>query len=292
MTIHEVLARVAAYHPDLGSDYQGCDGIKTGSPDRQCTGIVTSLVPTVEVIRKTAEEGANLLYIHEPTSYLTPDWVDWKADYDCSVYNEKLALCEQYGIVIYRDHDHMHAHRPDSIFTGVLKYLDWLPYLSEDQSLPFGYTVEFPEPRKLSELNHDLITRTGMNGLRYVGNPEAVFSKVAIAGHIYPDAFIPQHFNEDGSWTDYTTEIIRVMEEGKVECIIPGEIIEWTVISYIRDAISLGRNMACINPGHFNWEELGARYAADWLKDLAGGEVPVKYIPTGDMWHFQLADKG
>ena len=57
MKISEVLERVAAYHPDLGPDYAGCDGIKAGNPDQECTGIVSALVPTVDVIRKTAELG-------------------------------------------------------------------------------------------------------------------------------------------------------------------------------------------------------------------------------------------
>lgn len=66
-----------------------------------------------------------------------------------------------------------------------------------------------------------------------------------------------------------------------------GEVIEWTVLSYIRDGISLGKNLACINPGHFNWEELGARYAKDWLMELTENKVSVFYVPTGDMWKYQ-----
>lgn len=288
MTIQEVLDRVSKYHPDLGEDYQGCDGIKQGDSSQECTGIVSALVPTIDVIRKTIELKANLLYIHEPTSYLTPDWSEWKADYKCNVYEEKLKLINEHNIVIVRDHDHMHAHNPDSIFTGVLKYLGWLQYLTEEQPIPFGYVVCFPEARKLKEINQELIDKIGMKGLRFVGNPEAEFKKIAFTGHIYPEAFIPSYFNEDGSWSDYATEIIRTMEQDGIECIIPGEIIEWTVLSYIRDGVSLGRNLACINPGHFNWEELGAKYAKDWLEELTENRVPISYVPTCDMWNYQI----
>lgn len=48
-----------------------------------------------------------------------------------------------------------------------------------------------------------------------------------------------------------------------------------------------GKNLACINPGHFNWEELGARYAKDWLMELTENKVSVFYVPTGDMWKYQ-----
>ena len=287
MTIQEILDRVSEYHPDLGEDYHGCDEVKFGDCSQECTGIVSALVPTVDVIRRTIELKANLLYVHEPVSYLTPDWPEWKADYKCRIYDEKLKLLKENKIVLVRDHDHMHAHKPDSIFTGVLKYLGWMEYLTEEQKIPFGYIVCFPKAKKLREINQELIEKIGMQGLRFIGNPEAELKKIAFTGHIYPDAFIPQHFNEDGSWSDYATEIIREMEQDGVECIIPGEVIEWTVLSYICDGISLGKNLACINPGHFNWEELGARYAKDWLMELTENKVSVFYVPTGDMWKYQ-----
>ena len=287
MTIQEILDRVSEYHPDLGEDYHGCDEVKFGDCSQECTGIVSALVPTVDVIRRAVELKANLLYVHEPVSYLTPDWPEWKADYKCRIYDEKLKLLKENKIVLVRDHDHMHAHKPDSIFTGVLKYRGWMEYLTEEQKIPFGYTVCFPKAKKLREINQELIEKIGMQGLRFIGNPEAELKKIAFTGHIYPDAFIPQHFNEDGSWSDYATEIIREMEQDGVECIIPGEVIEWTVLSYIRDGISLGKNLACINPGHFNWEELGARYAKDWLMELTENKVSVFYVPTGDMWKYQ-----
>ncbi len=79
---------------------------------------------------------------------------------------------------------------------------------------------------------------------------------------------------------------MKRMEEDGIQAIIPGEIIEWTILSYIRDGIEQGKPMACYNLGHFNWEELGMKYAADKITHLVGGELPVRYIPTGDAWRF------
>ncbi len=291
MKISEVLDRVAEYHPDLGPDYAGCDGVKCGDTDRECTGIASALVPTVDVIKRTAEKGYNLLYVHEPTSYLTPDYPDWRADFTCDIYEEKMKLAADNGIVIYRDHDHMHAHRPDSIFTGVIKYMGWEEYLvKEGPGIPFGYVINFPEARTVEDINRDFFKRIGMNGTRYVGRPDGKIKKIALVGHIYPGAFIPES-EKDGIYTDYATEIIKAMQEQKVDAIIPGEIIEWTVISYIRDGIALGRDMACFNIGHYNWEELGAKFAVDWLSGLVQGKVPVEYLPTGDLWNYQMGDK-
>ena len=44
--------------------------------------------------------------------------------------------------------------------------------------------------------------------------------------------------------------------------------------------------MACYNIGHFNWEELGMKYAAEWIKDLGEKELPVHYVPTGDAFSY------
>ncbi len=288
MKISEVLDRVAEYHPDLGPDYAGCDGVKCGDTDRECTGIASALVPTVDVIKRTAEKGYNLLYVHEPTSYLTPDYPDWRADFTCDIYEEKMKLAADNGIVIYRDHDHMHAHTPDSIFTGVLKYMGWEDYLvGTHDKVPFGYLIEFPEAKTVEEINREFIKKNEMNGTRYIGRPDDKIKRIAIVGHIYPEAFIPSS-EKDGYYTDYSTEIIRAIEKEHIDAIIPGEIIEWNLLSYIRDAISFGKNMACFNIGHYNWEQLGARYAVDWLTEITEGKVPIKYVPNGDMWKYQL----
>ena len=292
MKINEILKSIKAYHPDLGADYTGCDGVKFGNTDQECTGVVTALVPTVDVIKKTAKLGANLLFVHETVSYLTPDWPEWKADFDCKVYDQKIKLIKDNNIVLVRDHDHMHANKPDSIFHGVLKYLEWLPYLDKKQPILFGYTVNFPQPKTLRQISEELIEKIGLNGLRYVGNPDDQFERLSFTGHIYPGAFISAHYKDNGSWTDYTTEIIRTMQENDVHLIIPGETVDWTVLSYIRDGLQLGQQMACINPGHFNFEELGAKYAKDWLGDLTKHQVPIKYIPSDDLWHYQLNGGG
>ena len=74
--------------------------------------------------------GANLLIVHEPTFYTSQDGPGWFEDFPNRVYAEKRQLLEESGIAIWRDHDHMHFHQPDSIFTGVLKGLGW-----EDRNL-------------------------------------------------------------------------------------------------------------------------------------------------------------
>ena len=48
----------------------------------------------------------------------------------------------------------------------------------------------------------------------------------------------------------------------------------------------MGKHKACFNIGHFNMEELGMKYAADWISELLNNKIPVNYIPTEDGWTF------
>ena len=140
MTIRDVVNKILAYHPDLG-DARTCDVMVGGDPDVECTGILVSIAPTVPIIHKAIEIGANFIFVHEPTFYSGYDdtcgWLEGNP-----VYEEKLKLLRDNGIVVFRDHDHMHAHRPDGIFTYVMKQLGWTEYLVPDAK---GWMVRLPE---------------------------------------------------------------------------------------------------------------------------------------------------
>ena len=284
MKNREVIEKILAYHPQLPG-YQGCDEWKTGDPEEECTGIVTALVPTVNVIRKTIELGANLLIVHEPLFYTSADKGGWYEDFPNAVYEEKKKLIDDHGISIWRDHDHIHMHQPDGIFAGVLKYLGWEDYATADLNTgAFGhYIVDLPEEITLEALCCHLMERIGLNGLRYVGNPGDKVRSLAMVGHLYPMDFGMKH--HDGSPAEYSVQIIKLLEQ-RVDVILPGEIIDWTVVSYIRDALQQGRKKAMINLGHLNWEELGMKYARQWLEELINHTLPVTYVPSEDMYRF------
>ena len=288
MTNRDVIEKILAYHPQFPADYHGCDDWKAGDPDAPCTGVVTALTPTIHVIREAARLGASLLVVHEPTCYTSEDGPGWFEDFPNSVYEEKKKLLEENGIAIWRDHDHMHANRPDSIFTGVIKYMGWEGHarVDTDTGLFAHFIIDFPETT-LGELCRYVIDRIGLNGLRYIGDPEARVSSLAMVGHLYP--MPSRKTRKDGTPAEYSVGIIETLEKG-VDVIMPGEVIDWTVLSYVRDAVQLGRHKGVINVGHFNWEELGMKYAADWVKDLVEGQVPVTYVPSEDMYHFAVKE--
>lgn len=286
MKIREITDKILEYHPKFDETYDGCDGYKSGNPEAECTGIVCALVPTIEVIQKTAELGCNFLYVHEPTYYSTPDYPDWRAGFKNEVYEEKKALLEKHGIAIWRDHDHTHAHRPDGIFTGVIKYLGWEQFRVQSEIEGMTMYFEFPD-MTVEKMNTLLKEKLGLNGIRYIGKPEDKIRKVAVVGHLLPNIFEHQPTTGNDFCPEYATEVIRIMEEEGVDAIIPGEVIDWTVMSYIRDAVQLGKSKAAFNIGHFNLEELGMKYAADWIPEVINYAVPVHYVPSKDIYQFE-----
>lgn len=287
MKNREVIEKILAYHPNLPG-YKGSDDWKCGDPEAECTGIVTALVPTVNVIKKAIALGANLLIVHEPIFYTSQDGPGWFEDFPNAVYEEKRKLLDDNGITVWRDHDHIHCHRPDGIFTGVLKYLGWADQAEADtQTGAFAhFIVDIPE-MTVAELCRYLMDAIGLNGVRYIGNPEDKVHSLAMVGHLYPMDFGLKH--KDGTPAEYSVQIIKTLEQ-RVDVILPGEIIDWTVLSYVRDAVQQGRTKAMINLGHLNWEELGMKYAQEWVSELVGGSLPVTYVPSEDMYRFAVRE--
>lgn len=282
----EIINRIMDYHPAIPPE-GGCDGYKIGNPEEECTGIVSALVPTMEVIAMTIQLGCNLIITHEPLFYQTPDFGEWRGAYENKIYLEKRKFIEKNHITIWRDHDRMHSHRPDCIFAGVIKYLGWEAYYrpARDREVMY-YSFTLPETT-VEALGEFLKQKLNLNGLKYMGNPKDTISRVAIVGHLFPNCFYPDGLNENGFYYDYAMELMEQMERKEgIEAIIPGEIIEWTVLSYIRDALYQKKVKACFNIGHFNMEELGMKYARDWIEELVEQTLPVYYVPTGDGFQY------
>jgi putative NIF3 family GTP cyclohydrolase 1 type 2 len=283
MKHRDVIEQILNYHPTI-PNYSGCDDYKFGDPDATCTGVVTAMTPTIDVIRKTAALGCNLLLVHEPTFYTTPDFPDWRGGFANAIYDEKCRLLEQYGITIWRDHDHMHVHEPDSIFSGVIEQLGWSNYLTEAKPHDAIYKFQLPK-MTVKQIEQHLIETLNLNGVRLIGNPSDTIEQVAIVGHLFPEAHGGSYERPDGSYHEYATTIIREMEAG-VDLILPGEVVEWTVLSYIRDANQLGYPKAMMQIGHFSLEELGMKDLAHQLRTVLPHNLPIHYINSGDMFNY------
>ena len=69
-----------------------CDLLIEGDWEQEVTGVVTTFMATVDVIRRATGMGCNLVITHEPTYFTHADSLDWLTD--DPVYHRKKALIE------------------------------------------------------------------------------------------------------------------------------------------------------------------------------------------------------
>ena len=129
MKISEIIQKLVSFHPPIDESHT-TDVVKWGDPNKECTGIVVTCFASSDVIREAAKLGANLILAHEPLFWTHEDKTDWLAD--SAVFTEKAKLLDDAGIVVWRDHDHIHGGDPghdlkhmDYIFYGIMKELGW-----------------------------------------------------------------------------------------------------------------------------------------------------------------------
>lgn len=278
MKISEAIRRIKDYH--YGISFRGPideatsrDQVLYGDPDRELTGIVTTCYASVEVIRKAMALGANLIVAHEALFWNHGDHTDWLEDN--KTFQAKKALLDEGGITVWRDHDFIHSGIPagegyaDGIFYGFMKVMGWEDYLISDSSLKHP---KFLLPRTdVRQLSKKLMEEIGLTGIKLIGNPDSPVEKVWICGHI------------DGHRDNDT---LKTIEDEDIDTVITLECIDYTVTEYIRDCNMVGRPKTILAVGHFNTEEPGMKYMAQWLTGLFGDGVPVSFVPCADMYQF------
>jgi putative NIF3 family GTP cyclohydrolase 1 type 2 len=244
-----------------------CDQLITGDWESEVTGIATTFMATPDVIRAAAARGANLIITHEPTFFTHADSLAWLEGDE--VYQRKQALIDELGMNIWRFHDHIHAMNPDQIFVGVERDLNWETY--GDPANRFLYTIPRTTVMELAEL---LKERLEIQAVRVVGNPEAKVEKV---GMLIGGGSL-------GLGSD--TMPMEIMRNHDLDVIVAGEILEWTLCAYVRDAAQLGLNKALIVAGHNRTEEAGMKHLPEWLSGVLTA-FPIFFVEAGDPFQFK-----
>ncbi len=256
MTIQQVIDLILKSVP--GAPFpNSVDTIKAGDAKQKVTGIVTTMFATVDVIRKTAALGANFIIAHEPTFYTHPDETKWLEKDE--IYQYKIALLNKLNITIWRFHDHIHAHRPDGVLTGVLSALGWEKMA--DSKIPNLITMPASSLHRIIEL---VKKKLEIKHLRYIGDKNQVCSRIVIM----PGA------------VGVRTHIYSIGQQ-KPDLIICGEISEWETGEYIRDLQASGAKTSLIVLGHSVSEEPGMEWLLTWLKPQLP-PIILTHIPSGD----------
>jgi putative NIF3 family GTP cyclohydrolase 1 type 2 len=235
------------------------DTLKAGSRDTVVKGIVTTMFPTVEVIRKTIALGANFIVCHEPAFYNHEDVVSWLQNDE--VYQYKYKLLNDNNIAVWRNHDYIHHLVPDGVTTGVVAKLGWKAHQQGSNTfmLPDG---------TLGQLIDELKNKLETPKVRYVGDLLQSVKNVL---------FMPGAAGGQAQ--------IMAIEKFKPDVLVCGEIAEWETAEYVRDARAEGRSLALVVTGHIPSEEAGSAFMADWLKQRLNG-VKITHLVCGNSLSF------
>ena len=239
---------------------QTVDNIVAGNGDTPVKGIATTMMATLDVLKRASAAGANLVITHESTFFSHQDTVDQlKND---KTYLHKLDFINKNAMVVFHFHDHWHARRPDGINAGMARELGWEKYADRENPRLYIFPST-PLIRLVRDIERKLHART----MRIVGDPKLPVSRVL------------------ASW-GYVSQFpgTNLIARPDVDVLVAGETREWELVEYVQDMISSGTRKALIVIGHVLSEQSGMKLCADWLKGFIN-EVPVQFIPaTEPFW--------
>jgi len=238
------------------------DTIKAGDPTTPVTGIATTFLDTMDVLREAARRNENLVITHEPTFYNHLD--DTAFFKDDPVYKEKLQFIEQHHMVVFRLHDEIHMAKPDPIGMALVEALGDTKYLA-DPNDPEHVTIPTVSLRVLvREIQSRLQART----MRIVGDPDMPVTHIALR----PGASGLQRQ-------------VSSLRQDHVDVLIAGEASEWETVEYARDATAQGRHKALILIGHEPSEEPGMEQAAKDIRILFPALKVDHILANQSMWN-------
>jgi len=236
------------------------DNFLAGDPNTPVTGVIVTMMATIDVLHRAVEMGANLVVTHEGVYFNHENaLVEQLVAEDDPVYFAKSRFIEEYGLVIFHLHDHWHDVRPDGIDYGTLDALGWqIP-----DNLTYPATLQVPTTT-LGVLASHVARSLGANSLRYIGEPDLRVRYVGLA------------LGFRGS------DMVRaLMRRDDVDVVLMGEGHEWEIGEYAYDAVALGSPKGLIVIGHIPSEQQGMAWATKLITAGLPG-LPVTFVPCAD----------
>jgi len=230
------------------------DVIRGGNPDTRITGIITTMFPTMEILKEAVAKNCNLIISHEPLYFSSRENTELYGN--DPVFLEKQKFVNDNNLVVWRYHDYIHRMRPDGIYVGMTDKLGWREYMTDDTFSKY----KIPETT-LENLLKDLKVKFPGPAFQVIGNPQMRVSNVAFSAGMSGTA------NHVTSLRTY--DVVIAGEGGQIE-----------TYEYVRDAVAQGRNKAVIFIGHGYSEEAGMDYVATWLKTFITN-MPIHFVESG-----------
>jgi putative NIF3 family GTP cyclohydrolase 1 type 2 len=254
MTAREVVDLIKKNSGAPWNERSRRDTFKVGNPDVTVKGIATTMMVTFGMLKRAHAAGLNMVIAHEDTYWNDPD--ETKDLTDNPLYKLKTDFVTSNDMVVWRDHDNMHAMTPDFTVVGSLRSVG-VKGGENAVMRPRIYTI--PETT-LGEFAAQVKRLTGSRAFRCVGDPKAKVSKILLGpGYATP----------------------RMTAEADV--VIGGEQQEadgaFDNVEYVMDAASLGMAKGVIMLGHVVSEEPGMEDFGNWMKTFIH-DIPIQFVPA------------
>ena len=254
MTAREVVERIKKNQGIPWNDRSTRDTFKLGNPDTVVRGIATTMMTTFGMMKRAHAAGLNMVITHEDTFWNDRD--DTRDLTELPLYKLKTEFARKNDMVVWRDHDHMHAMTPDYTVVGELRSAG----IQAGNPVTMRPGVLTIPQTTLGELAAQVKRSSGARALRCVGDPKSRVSKILIGpGYATP----------------------RMLPE--VDVVIGGEQQEadggFDNVEYVMDAVSLGMTKGVIMLGHVISEQAGMEDFGNWLRTFIP-DVPIRFVPA------------
>jgi putative NIF3 family GTP cyclohydrolase 1 type 2 len=256
LTAGQVIERIKA---NVGIPWraQTVDNIIAGAAETPVKGIATTMMATLDVVRRAAASGKNMVITHESTFFSHQDRTDELLQ--DPTYQFKLDFLNKNNMVVFHFHDHWHGRRPDGVATGMIRELGWEKNADPENPRMF----RFPGT-SLARFAKEMETKLKIRTMRVLGDPELPVKRV-IASWGYASL----------------TPGVPFFAQPDVDVLVVGETREWELVEYAQDAIASGKKKGLIVLGHVVSEQAGMKYCAEWLKGFIK-EVPIEFIAAAE----------
>ena len=250
VTAQDVAERISK---NIGVDWQAAtiDTFKAGDPSTVVTGIVTTALATVDVMRQAVAAGANMVITSGPTFYSRTDSPTPPAGRGRGaaapppldpVFAAKNEFIRANRLVVWRFSDHWRQRTPNPFALGITEALGWTKYRTGDDPR----RVVLPATTLDAVVGQVKAALNARGGMRIVGNPQAPIRTIAVL----PGTVAIQE---------------TLAHLPQVDAIVAGEIREWESSEYARDTITAGADKGLILIGRTLSEDTGMKVCAQWL---------------------------
>ena len=265
------------------------DAFMAGDPTTEVKGIATTYAPTMDVLKKAATSGKNLIISRENPFWermnafgggtqfqgLPSNWTNGQdfikqepgASESDVVRKAKSEFIAANNLVVYRWFANWNAQTVDFQMKGLAKALGWEAHYKPSGGVPWGHDNGFFDlpPATLKETAISMKKKLGSKSIRVGGDPNTVVHKAALSHGMY-----------------WLPNMQKLYAEPGVDLLVVGEPYWENELSlYSFDVADSGQKKGYIVLGQQVSEEPGLTEMAEWIKPIVS-EIPVEHISAGE----------